>query len=135
MAYISINGCKTLLQGVFMPDVAVLPDTVFIALTTNIPDKGVSGSDLREPDFPSYSRIEYGIGSDFWSINQQTLINTQDLVWPVPSDSWGRILGWALCTEETLGDVLACGDLSPETSIAAGADISIYAGSLRLKLV
>jgi hypothetical protein len=136
MAVISNFGGNLLLASVFTPDVATPIADLFVALTLDVPHRNITGSDLQEPDSTfGYSRAPYFTGSDYWALNQQIIVNSQTIVFEVPTESWGRVLGWALCDDVDSGNVLACGSLSTQSSIAAGSDVRISIGDLKLRLV
>ena len=136
MAAISNFGGNLLLASVFTPDTANQITNLFVALTFDVPHKNVTGSDLNEPDSAyGYARAPYFIGADYWALNQQMVVNSQTILFDVPTEQWGRIRGWALCDDVDTGNVIACGSLSTQSSIAAGSDVRISIGDLKLRMV
>ncbi len=112
MTGVSLYGRSQMLAAFFIPDTFNAPDSVWVALTTEIPAPGSTGDDLVEPDDPAYVRAEYGIGSDFWEDTERGGVqNTDGIYFPTITADWGEVLGWALCDAATSGNAYVVGEL------------------------
>lgn len=137
MGYISLYGDQLMLASLLTPNASLSIDTFYVALLTDLPDKNLTdASQLSEPLASyGYVRESYNSGYDNWSSSVGVFYNTKDIVWPTPTGDWGRIVGWALCDSPDVGNIIAIGVLSPESTISAYSNVYIPANSLRLKLV
>jgi len=136
MGYISMYGDQLLLASLLTPDSAVSIDSFYVALLTDLPDKNITDSALlSEPSGSGYGRVSYQSGYANWSSSVGVFYNANDIVFPTPTGDWGRIVGWALCDSAGIGNVIAVGALTPESSVSAYSNVYIPATSLRLKLV
>jgi hypothetical protein len=135
MGALTMYGRSVLVNSVFRPEAAPMLSTAWLALTTLTPVSTDSGSSIVEPTASSYERSPYGIGTYFWSLmGPGLLINTRTLDWIRPTDDWGQVIGWALCTESTSGMALAYGRLRRPMTIVAGSRVRVPPGSIRLTL-
>lgn len=135
MARITKYGAQQLLLSMFSPELSNNQTTLWFALTTAVPPLEVDGSNLSEVIGGDYARTNYSIGGDFWSLEgATTLVNTQPITWNTPTEDWGRIAGWALCTESFAGSVIASGELSTRRFIPVNAVVTFPANSVRLRM-
>jgi len=113
MAGASMYGREQLLAAFFMPELFDAPTDVFVALCLSIPSSGDTGDDLAEPTDPVYVRQPYPIGSSYWgSTGRAGVTNTEELSFGIPSEDWGVVVGWALCSHETGGKTFYVGELN-----------------------
>lgn len=135
MGAFSAYGRAALLDAVLRPDRAPLLGGVWLALTVSPPAASDMGASLDEPVAESYQRQAYGVGAYWWvSTGPGVLTNARAIDWAEPSDDWGQVTGWALCTESTLGMTLASGLLRRAMTITQGTNPRVSPGSLRLSL-
>jgi hypothetical protein len=138
MGGVSLYGRSQLLAAFFIPDNFVAPDTIFVALTTDIVAPGSSGTDLVEPEDDAYVRAEYGIGSDFWGdTDRGGVTNTSGIYFPTITADWGEVVGWALCDQQDGGNVYIYGELLSSDRIVLDPDndqtVVLGAGALVLR--
>lgn len=135
MGAFSPFGRGALLDALLRPDRAALLGGLWLALTKTPPSSADMGASLDEPDAASYQRRAYGVGSYWWvATGPGVVTNAQAIDWPTPSDDWGQVTGWALCTESTSGMTLASGVLRRAMTITQGTRPRVSPGSLRLSL-
>lgn len=135
MARITKFGAQRMLLASFAPELVTIPGSVYLALTTTLPSIEATGSTLIEPVGGSYARSLYGIGGSYWALSgSTTVVNTYDITWSTPTIAWGRIVGWAMCTDVSGGSVIACGELSTPRYVGAASTVSLPAGSLRIRM-
>ena len=135
MGAITRYGASQMLLSAFIPENSAMPSSLWVALTLSVPPLEATGSSLIEPNVGDYQRVEYSIGADHWLLDgQMTLMNSQDVTWPLPSENWGRIEGWALVDSPAGGLVLASGSIKTSVYVVAGASVSLPANLMRLRM-
>lgn len=130
---LSTSGRTLLMNAMFRPEAFAAISDIFVALTTSVPVSTDSGDTIAEPVASSYARGDYGVGSYFWTLNGPgQLLNAHNIEWINPTDDWGQVTGWALCTESMSGMVVASGPLRRSMTITAGMRLRIPPGVIRL---
>lgn len=136
MGALSTWGRGVMVNAVFRPQSAPALGSLWLALTSSLPVVTDTGSSLAEPRAATYARVQYGIGSDFWSTSGPGLLfNSRAVDFRPPDDDWGQVTGWALCTESTSGMVLAFGALQRAMTITAGMRLRVPPAAIRLSLL
>lgn len=135
MGQLSSYGRSVMINSVFRTEATPVLSSAYMALTTSVPVTTDTGTTITEPTASSYERVPYGLGAYFWTMmGPGQVANVQALSWVPPTDDWGQVIGWALCTESTSGMVLALGRLRRSMTIVAGMRLKVPPGSLRLTL-
>jgi hypothetical protein len=136
MGQLSTYGRTVMVNSVFRPEAAAVLGGAYMALTLAVPVDTDTGSSILEPTASSFERVPYGLGTYFWTMmSPGQVANTQQISWVIPTDNWGQVIGWALCTESTSGMVLAFGRLRRSMAIVAGQRLKVPPGSLRVSLL
>lgn len=136
MGSLTTYGRGVLVNSVFRPESAPALGSVWCALTSTVGVVTDTGDSLLEPSASSYERAPYGIGAYFWSTSGPGLLfNARAVDWRPPDDDWGKVQGWALCTESTSGMVLAFGALQRAMTITRGMRLRFPPGAIRLSLL
>lgn len=135
MARLTKYGAQQMLLSAFASDLAMMPDTLYVALTNVVPPLEANGDGLVEPSDSAYSRMPYSKGSANWQlIGNTTITNVSAITWSTPITDWGRVVGWALCTDVDSGTVIASGELSTPRYIAATSSVVLPAQALRIRM-
>jgi len=72
-----------------------------VALTRTVPVANASSAQLIEPVIGDYNRVDYPADDEHWSpTGFGELFNSQSIVFPEVTKSWGLISGWALVDVE-----------------------------------
>jgi hypothetical protein len=136
MGQLTTFGRSVMINSVFRPEAAPVLGGAYLSLTTAMPVVTDSGSSIIEPTASTFERVPYGLGTYYWTmIGPGQVTNTQFISWVNPVDDWGKVIGWALCTESTSGMVLAFGQLRRSMVIVAGMRLKVPPGSLQLSLL
>lgn len=113
------------------------PSVWYLALLNTIPSPGDTGTDISssEPVGSSYSRVLISAGSGSWAAASDGMCMCTDPITYSPTENWGIINAYALCTAVTGGQVLFYDYLLAPITIKAGATVTIPAGSLGIGVV
>jgi hypothetical protein len=108
----------------------------YLALCSDEPGAGMDGDLLAdlEPVDSSYHRVGYGVGADNWGANGNYLTNSLDIDFGLPSEDWGDISHYALCTAISSGELYAWGEFLNPQFVQADYQLLIPAGALVLTL-
>ena len=129
-------GRSVMVNSVFRPEAAPALGRLWVALTVSVPVATDTGQSLAEPGASSYERSPYGVGSYYWNLTGPgQMINSRTVDWVSPTDDWGQVTGWALCTESTSGMAVAFGPLQRAMTITIGMRLRIPPGAMRLSLL
>jgi hypothetical protein len=130
---VSDYGSATWLSALF--GVVALPTEYWIALCTHEPGVAMDGVMLDgiEPN-GNYARQHYPAGASAWASNGPYLTNTQSVSYPTPSEDWGYLTHFALCSAPSAGQVYAWGEMNSPQYITSGIAAWIPNGSLVLGL-
>lgn len=104
-------GRAAMLRSALWPDYSLPYAGLWACLVRGLPVDGEDGSDLLEPSLAfSYSRQYVNLGTDWWVPREEnTLVYSAPVLWQQPTGPWGRIVGWALTTESSGGELFAFG--------------------------
>jgi hypothetical protein len=129
-----VNTWLNILFGITAP-----PSTYYVALCTEAPDDGFDGSILAtiEPD-PAFAYARQPIPAD--AADWATAIsgfttNAAEVDFGVPTDTWGIMTHFALCTAASAGDVYCYGELVNPSPVDITSNFSLPPGSIVLNLV
>lgn len=124
MAGLSLYGRDQSLAAFFMPDQFDSPEVVYVAICLSVPTVGDTGDDLVEPSDDQYVRQPYPIGGDYWAFTGRGGVsNTAEVSFGVPSEDWGDVVGWALCTDEAGGSTYYVGELNNPLRVVYDPDM------------
>jgi hypothetical protein len=132
---VSDYGATTWLSALF--GVVPLPTLYYIALCSDEPGDAQDGSMLAslEPDDGiGYARVAYPSGASSWALNGAYLTNTLPVAYPTPTDDWGYLNHFALCTDATAGQIFAWGEILNPQYVADTVGMLIPPGALVLGL-
>jgi hypothetical protein len=89
--------------------------------------------DAIEPTAASYARVSIPISGN-WSTPSSGITQYNGTVNLSPSENWGLVTHWALCTTQTAGEMVVFGTLTSAINIlAAGSALTqIPPGYIRL---
>lgn len=133
---LSLYGRYLVLGSVLAADAVPALETLWVALTTSEPSEGDDGNDLDEPTIASYGRVAYPTGSAWWtSSGYGDFLNTQEVTWPVVSEPWPVVVGWALLTQQNEGNTIAVGKLQAPLEPADDDTLTIPTFSIRLRVL
>lgn len=108
----------------------------WLALCSDEPSSDMDGDVLGdlEPAGGGYARVRYGTGPALWAADSNFLTNLVDVDFGVPTDDWGDVSHFALCTDPTGGDLYAWGEFLNPQYVEAANQMLIPAGALVLAL-
>jgi hypothetical protein len=118
-------------------DVATVPASYFIALSTGLPSEENDGTQLEdiEPTDSAYGRYEINTGSGEWGTDGSGLVaNLVEIEFPVPLINWGRLEAYNICTAATGGEVICSAEFTEAPFVIAGVPLVIAAGGLSFGL-
>jgi hypothetical protein len=107
------------------------PPTIYVALSTADPLDDASG--FFEPADNAYARVETS-ASDWNTTSGGSLNNTNDIIFPMATGSWGTITHFALFDAITDGNMLAYGALSQPKTVESSYTPIFDAGDLNISL-
>jgi hypothetical protein len=109
------------------------PSSFYMALVcNNAPGPFTDGVELDEPQGGDYARVEIPNSTDSWEIDEESISNSTDIVFPVASDYWGNIRYWALCNDTTEGQLYFYGDFTESVTSDVDDQVIISAGTLNI---
>lgn len=90
---------------------------VFLALCTVVPDSSRTGSTITEANYTGYARVSipntsWGSPVSGGSGGQSTISNSSLVTFANCTAGSSTIIGWALCTASTAGNVICWGTTS-----------------------
>ena len=138
MSGLSIYGREQSMLAFWIPEQFTCPSSLWLALCLSVPMAGDDGTDLEEPVDPAYyARQPYGLGEAWWTMTGRgTVENVQAAVFgPSLTVDWGLINGWALCTDDTAGDLVAIGEVTNPYRVIKGPEATVTVGAGMLSMV
>lgn len=117
-----------------------IPATAYIALFTTMPTGVTNGyfSGQVEVSAGGYRRMslkETGLGSGYYFTNDATasatstsITNTNPIMFPLASASWGTVVGFGLFDEATAGHCFLAGELTTSQAVAAD-DVAVFSAN------
>lgn len=132
----SIYGREQMLAAFFAPDLFDAPEVVYLALCLVAPTAGDTGDTLSEPDDESqmlddgtlagYARQPIPTGSLYWGFTGSSgVANMGQVDFAPPTQDWGDIVGWALCTDPVGGRTYFIGELASPVRVVVDPDIPV----------
>lgn len=98
------------------------PPTLYVAVMTEEVGRLDTGSSLREPSGNGYQRVTVPNTNAYWGDAADGLkTNAQDIVFPQATGRWGTLRFWAICTQQTEGQVLVWGRMTSQLVIQGGS--------------
>ena len=113
------------------------PPNYYVGLVTQAPLASFDGLSVGqyEPDDSAYQRQVQGTGGAWWVLGSDgLLVNTIDVVFPVPLADWGYITHAILCDAPIAGNFYAWGEIRNPQKVLQGIAPTIPAGSLILSM-
>lgn len=104
-------------------------ETYHIALVTRPIGIAESGSEISEPADYSYARAEIINIPDHWYIYNNSLVNTVEVSFPIPTEPWVDLVGYGICNARDAGRILFAGDF-PRATIESGEQFYIPEGGI-----
>ncbi len=103
----------------------------YIALCTVAVTDTNTGSSITEPTDAGYARKVMAT----WDVSSGGATeNTNPIIFPQATASWGTILDFAICDALTVGNVLCYGSLTISKSVASGDTPKFATGDLDITL-
>lgn len=134
---ISTTLAHYLLDLMFRNQAYAAPDT-YIALVTAVVGDGDTGSTITEPAGGAYARVQVnpnGGSSPTWDVAAAGLVdNTHDITFPTATASWGTIVGVAICSASTAGDLLFYDNDMADQAVGNGDTCKFLAGELDITM-
>lgn len=126
-----------LLQHLFTPDDPEVEPlgTLWLALVDAPIQPTDDGNSISELAATSYTRVGIGALLEYWTLTAHgVLSNATAVYWPAATTDWGRVSGWALCTEAQSGLVIAGGDFLDALEVETQDVIALAPGMLVLEI-
>lgn len=137
--YVEITGefsnyaANNLLDRMFRNQAFAKPDT-YVALTTVAVTESMTGSTITEPGSGAYARVQVNINggaSPTWDLAAAgALDNTHAITHPTATGSWGTIVGVAIVTASSAGEVLLFDNALADQAVGDKDVVTWPAGSL-----
>jgi hypothetical protein len=97
------------------------PATLYVAVMFSEPNYLSTGSDLDEPTGGGYARSATTNSDAYWGAAADGLkSNSQDIVFPTATATWGTLRYWAICDAATDGEMLSWGTMSQALILEGG---------------
>lgn len=113
-------------------DLEAVPANYYVALCESLPDETIDGTELAgiEPS-GGYARLQVPTNSTYWGTNDDGLVsNATLLTFGSPSNDWGRLEAYALCTAATAGEVICAGEFTQPLYVRLGVPARIAIGGI-----
>lgn len=109
----------------------------YLALLTAVPGPDDSGTAIAaiEPSGASYSRIMIGTGTGLWAAASGGYCQYTDAIVYTPTEDWGTLVAYALCTANTAGYMVFYDSLRAPLTVKAGSAVTIPVNSLGLGVI
>lgn len=127
--FITSDGAEYMLGT--MAGIIEAKESLWVALVYSQTGFTETGVEIDEVVDPGYSRAQ--IDKGHWYIYQNSLTNQEEVVFPVPTEPWLGITGYAICDSEFEGKVLFAGDI-PVSDIDVDEQFYIPAGGITIDL-
>lgn len=133
-AGVSDFGAAAWVQMMF--GVVDVPENYWIALCNDEPGTGMDGTIIAalEPTDSAYGRVEVATGPSDWAASDNYLTNINPIDFGVPTEDWGRITDFAICSAATDGELYAWGMLVSPQWATAGYSIILPPGGIVVAL-
>lgn len=113
---------------------------VFLALCTVVPDSSKTGTTITEASYTGYARLSIPNGS-FAAPTAggagaaSSIANNATLTFAPCTAGSSTIIGWALCTAATVGNVIAWGSASSTVISTTQTPATVATGALTITLI
>lgn len=104
--------------------------TAYVALYTVAPSDTGGGTEVTGG---SYARVATA-GSDWGTAASGAITNTEDIVFPTATASWGTVVAVALLDASSGGNFLIWGDLAANKTVGEDDTFSLPAGNIDFTL-
>lgn len=133
---VTLWGAGELLKTTFSRTAEVPPAFHLALILGSPPTPFVSGSELDEPDLPSYQRVEIPNDIAHWDNTSQLHVVTlnADVSFVPAAEDWGTIRYWALCNASVDGYVYFAGSLEEPIEVLESDIVVLKAGDLSFSL-
>lgn len=109
------------------------PGTLYIALLVTMPSFNDSGEDLNEPTAGDYARLAVdNTRANFSEADNATITNASTFEFPVATNDWGLIRGYAIC-DAASGGVLRYSFRSSQKFVREGRRVVILQQSMTVR--
>lgn len=113
------------------------PDT-YVALVTATVSDSDTGSTITEPSGGAYARVQVNVNggsSPTWDVAASGLVdNTHQISFTTATASWGTIVGVAICSASTAGDLLFYDNDMADQDVGNGDTVQFPAGDLDITM-
>lgn len=133
----TFDGRSMLLQHLLTPDAddAEPLGALWLALVNSSVKPTDDGTSISELAATSYTRVGVGALADYWTlVGHGVIANATPVYWPAATSDWGRVIGWALCTDAQAGLVIAGGDFLDALQVTTQDVIALAPGMLVLEI-
>jgi hypothetical protein len=134
---ISNSLCVDLLDLMFRNQAYAAPDT-YVALCDTVVADGDTGSTISEPSGGAYARVQVNVNggsSPTWDVAASGLVdNTHAIDFPTATASWGTIVGVAIVSAASAGDLLFYDNDMADQAVGDGDDVSFPIGDLDIQM-
>lgn len=112
----------------------------FLALTTVVPDSSKTGSTITEAGYTGYARLSVAAASWAAAVSggagaASSIANGSTLTFAACTAGTSTVIGWALCTAATVGNVLAWGSATSTVISTTQTPATVAIGALSLTLI
>lgn len=112
----------------------------FLALTTVVPDSSKTGSTITEANYTGYARLSVAAASWAAAVSggagaASSIANSATLTFAACTAGTSTVIGWALCTAATVGNVLAWGSATSTVISTTQTPATVASGALSLTLI
>lgn len=113
---------------------------VFLALCTTTPDSSKTGSTIVEASYTGYARLSVAAASWAAAVSggagaASSIANGSTLTFAACTAGTSTIIGWALCSAVTVGNVLAWGSATSTVISTTQTPATVAVGALSLTLI
>ena len=131
MGYLTSYGADHLLD--LLSNNAVSHDALYIALINGeLPGINAAGDEMDEVTGAGYSRAEIQNYSGNWDSSLGALSNTTVFTYPSAEEDWGRIAGWAICSDQIGGQIFFAGSFCEPFFVVKDNIVEIPVGGISI---
>ena len=112
----------------------IVPDNFYIGLSSQ--DPGAEGINALEPAGGGYARVQYGIGTSYWTESTLGILeNSNDISFPKTTSTWGNITHIFLADSSIKGNILYYDTLPFSVHVESDSIIKLLAGDIKFTLL
>lgn len=113
---------------------------VFLALCTTVPDSSKTGSTIVEAGYTGYARLSIPAASFATAVSggsgaASSIANNTTLTFAACTAGSSTVIGWALCSAGTVGNMLAWGSATSTVISTTQTPATVASGALSLTLI